>query len=241
MNKILLAFILVATSTSEAICLNSELSITLDLFENNQDSLKNLQNLYTGKIWTNRYRNINENQFLFTNYFLPGTVSTKGKTYKNILLKYDIYLDEILIPLNDDIIQLNKESIDSFTIKYENKIYNFINISSDSILDLKEYKGYLNVAVKGELSLYIKFKKEILPSLKNNEDFEFVQSQKIYLAKRDNIFPITSKTDIVKVLNVDINQINNFVESNKLNISIKEPESFIQVIRSYNANKPLNK
>jgi hypothetical protein len=200
-----------------------------------QDTLKDLQNLYTGKIWTNRYRNILENQFLFATFFLPGTVSSKGKMYKNLLLKYDIYSDEILIPVNDDeIIQLNKELIDSFSINFENKLYKFINISSDTVFDLKDFKGYINVALKGESTLYIKYKKEILSSMKNIVDFEFIQSQKIYLANRNKIFSITSKADLYRVLDADINQINNYVESNRLNVSIKEPESFIQIIRFCN-------
>lgn len=200
-----------------------------------QDTLKDLQNLYTGKIWTNRYHNINENQFLFTSYFLPGTISAKGRTYKNLLLKYDIFLDEILIPINDEeIIQVNKEAIDSFSIEFKNKLYRFINVSSDTVLGLKDFNGYINVAIKGKSTLYIKFKKEILPTLKNTEDFEFIQFQKIYLANRNKIYSITSKADLYRVMATDINQINNYVESNRLNVSIKEPESFIQIIRFCN-------
>lgn len=210
----------------------TKLTDNFHIIVNEQDSLKELQNLYTGKIWTNKYRNINGDQFLYTTFFLPGTVSSKGITYKNLLIKYDIYSDEILIPIdNDEIIQLNKEIVDSFSLKYEDKLYKFINIHTDTVNALKEFRGYINVVLKEESTLYIKFKKEIRSSFKTNVDIEFIQSQKVFLAKHKNVFPITSKNDLYNVLGTDINQIKKYVKSNKLNVSLKEPESFIQIIR----------
>ena len=97
---------------------------------NEQDTLKENQNLYSGKVWKNMYRRINGDQFLFTNYFLPGTVSAYGKTFKNLLIRYDIFSDEVMIPVDrEEIVQLNKEMIDSFSITFEkNKVYYFSKV-----------------------------------------------------------------------------------------------------------------
>ncbi|MDO9340258.1 MAG: hypothetical protein Q7T72_07005, partial [Bacteroidales bacterium] len=124
-----------------------------------QDTLKKNQSLYTGKMWTNKYHRIIGDQFLFANYFLPGTVSTNSKTFKNLLIRYDIYSDEIMIPVNlEEILQLNKEMIDSFSITFENKVHRFIKIQEDTLNGLKGYKGYFNVLYKQESALYIKHK-----------------------------------------------------------------------------------
>jgi hypothetical protein len=217
---------------SAAVCHKTEPADTFHFPVNEQDSLKDLQNLYTGKVWTNRYRNIKGDQFLFANYFLPGTVSSKGITYKNLLIKYDIFSDEILIPIDrQEIIQLNKEAIDSFSIKFNNRFYRFINIKSDTVSGLEEFKGFINVVLKEQSTLYVKFKKEILSSFKANVDVEFIQSQKIYLAIENNVVPVLSKNDLYKMLGTDIDQVKEYVKKSRLKVSLEEPESLIGIIR----------
>ena len=96
-----------------------------------QDTTNERQILYNGTIWTNRYHRIKGDQFLFSGLFLPATVSKNGKTFKNVSIKYDIYSDEIITPVNsEDILQLNKEMVDSFTLSFENKTYKFTNIQA---------------------------------------------------------------------------------------------------------------
>jgi hypothetical protein len=198
-----------------------------------QDTLKENQNLYSGRVWINNYHRILEDQFLFSDYFLPGTVSIDGKTFNNLSIRYDIFSDEIMIPVNrEEIVQLNKEMIDSFSITFENKAHRFLKIQEDSLNSLK---GYFNVLYKQESALYIKYKKEISPNITDKSDGEFIQSHKIYLVK-DKIFsPIKTKNDLYKALNTDNVQIKNYLKNNKLKVSRKSPESFIPVIRFYDS------
>jgi hypothetical protein len=108
-----------------------------------QDTIRERQLLYNGILWKNMYHRIKEDQFLFSDYFLPGTLSINGQTFKNLKIRYDIYSDEILIPLNlEDIVQVNKEMVDSFTISFENKVYKFTRFREEA---LKGLNGYVNV------------------------------------------------------------------------------------------------
>jgi uncharacterized membrane protein len=199
---------------------------------NEQDTLKKNQGFYTGKVWSNNYRRINGDQFLFCNYFLPGTVSTKGKTFKNLLIRYDIYSDEIMIPVNrDEILQLNKEMIDSFSINFENNVFKFTKIQEG----LENLKGYFYVLYQKKSALYIKYKKEISPNITEKSDGDFIQTYKIYFVKDSIVYPLATKNDLNSALYPFRVQIENYLKNNKLKVSKKKPESFIPVIRFYDS------
>jgi hypothetical protein len=198
-----------------------------------QDTLKERQILYNGILWRNKYHRIKEDQFLFSDFFLPCTISINGHTFKDVRIKYDIYSDEIIIPINrEEIVQLNKEMVDSFTISFENKVYKFTNIQQDT---LKGFNGYVNVLYKGKSALYVKYKKEISPSVTDKNDGEFYQTHKIYFVKDKSVYLITSKNVLFKVINNDKVQIRNFINKNKLRVSKKIPESFVPVIMYYDS------
>ena len=102
-------------------------------YSNLPDSVFESQLLYNGRIWKNLFYMIREDQFLFSNQFLPGSVFIKGKSFNNIKLKYDIFKDEILIPYSPDgILQLTKELVDSFTIEFPTMIMRTPNKVSPS-------------------------------------------------------------------------------------------------------------
>lgn len=238
MNRMVFICILLLTISARNRLLDISLNGSVTLFSTltEQDTLKENQTLYSGKVWKNMYRRVNGDQFLFTNYFLPGTVSIAGKTFKNLLIRYDIYSDEIMIPVNfEEIVQLNKEMIDSFSITFENKVFRFIKIQEDTLNGLKGYIDYFNVLYKKESALYIKYKKEISPNITDKSDGEFIETHKFYLVKDKIIYPITTKNDLYNALNVDKLQIKNYLKYNKIKVSKKSPESFIPIIRFYDS------
>jgi hypothetical protein len=142
-------------------------------------------------------------------------------------------LDEITIPINlEEIVQLNKEMVDSFTISFENKIHKFTKIQEDT---LKGFKDYVNILYKGKSALYVKYKKSISPSVTQQYDGEFYQTHRIYFLKDSTVHSITSKNDLLKVLNEDKVQIRNFIKKNKLRVSKKVPESYVPVIKFYDS------
>jgi hypothetical protein len=203
---------------------------------NEQDTLNENQNLYSGKVWKNMYRRINGDQFLFTNYFLPGTVSAYGKTFGNLLIRYDIFSDEIMIPVDrEEIVQLNKEMIDSFSITFENKVYNFSKVNDERLNTNKGAKGYFYVLYNHESALYVKFKKDISPHTTDKSDGTFLQTQKIYLVNDNSVHPLSGTNDLFRALKTDEVKIKNWLKTNKLKVSKKRPESFVPAIRFYDS------
>lgn len=196
-----------------------------------QDSLKENQILYNGKLWHNLYHKIKGDQFLFSNYYLPGSLTINCKSYNNLGISYDIYNDEIITLTNHgSILQLNKEMVDSFSLVFNFKTYRFKNTMEDSLPGIK---GYINVLYNGKSALYVKYKKEIQSLAVDNKYDLFYQTYRIYFVKGGTVNQINSKNELLKALYEDKAQIKDFIKKNKLKISKKEPESFIPVIRYY--------
>jgi len=201
-----------------------------------QDTLKENQSLYSGKVWKNMYRRINGDQFLFADYFLDGSVTANGRTYKNLKIKYDVFSDEILIPVDlEEIVQLNKEIIDSFSISYENRVYRFEKIYVDSLKKTNDFNGYFRVLYNEKSALYLKYIKHISSNITDKSDGDFIEANKVYIVKNNIVYPVLSKDDVLKALNTDKALLKKYLRSNKLKISKNNPESFIPLIRFFDS------
>lgn len=190
-----------------------------------------IQILYNGRDWRNLYYRIKGDQFLFTPIFLQGSVTIEGRTFDEILLSYDIYNDELI--LNTElgmIIQLNKEMIDFFSLEFNNRNYKFKRLDADSVNSLS---GYVNVLYDEGLSLYIKYRKEILLLAVDNKYDLFNQSSRIYMKKDGIIYRIGSKGEFLNLLKDHKQEIHKYLKSNNIHISKSSPESMALVISFY--------
>ena len=122
--------------------------------------------------------------------------------------------------------------VDSFTVDFGFRTYRFLNTQEDSLTSIK---GFVNVLYKGKASLYVKYKKEIQLLAVDDKYDLFYQTYRIYFLNDGVVHQITSKSDLLKILNKDKTQIKDFIKKNKLRISKKVPESFIPVIRYYDS------
>jgi hypothetical protein len=193
------------------------------------DTIIEDQILYNGRIWRNQYLNLENDQFLFTTEFLPGSVTIGGSNFKNIVLKYDIYNDEIITPVSmPGIVQLNKEMVDSFSLSFENKLYRFSKITGDSMANLR---GYVNVLYKGKSALYMRFIKELYHMSGQNVNDRFFQKSQLYFVKDKTVYPVNNRRDLFSLFKESKAQIKEFIKRNSIEVSRKDPDSFVPVVR----------
>ena len=189
-----------------------------------------VQTLYNGRLWRNQY-NARGYQFLFSPEFLKGSLTISGKSFDNLKIKYDISSDDVIIFTDQGImLQLNKELIDLFSITHNNQDWQFKKLETDSINSLS---GFVNVLYKGRLSLYVKYKKQlVLPSL-NNMYYSFSQVNNIYIAREGRLFRVNTKVELLSLLKDHKQQVRSYIRSNKIKISRSNPESYKPVIEYY--------
>lgn len=194
-----------------------------------QDTLKENQVLYNGKIWRNLYYQVHENQFLFSEEFLSGSLTISGKVFNNIDLKYDIFKDELLTPVeNGMILQLNKEMVDSFSLNFQNKTYRFIRMKEDSGTG-----GYFNILYKGKSALYLKYYKKIDRLAVEGQYDKFYQFSKLFFVNDNAFFQINGKKDLLNAIDNQKDLVKVFMKKNKSNVSEKLPESYIPILRYF--------
>ena len=199
---------------------------------NKQDTIMTKQDLYNGIRWTNNYRNYDVSQFLFSDLFLQGSVTMNKKTFNNVRLKYDILSDEIITPVNlADIIQLNKEMVDSFSLVFDGNKYSFINFRYDS---LNKFSGYMQKLYCGNSSLVVKYKKSFTTSPNSNSDGTFTETRNVYFIEEGSFHRLKGMRSLFDALNGDKEvELKNFIRNNKLKVSKRFPSSFIPVIKYY--------
>jgi hypothetical protein len=196
------------------------------------DSLEN-QILYNGRIWSNKYSGIDGYQFLFSSDFLPGSVKIDDYTFNNVSIRYDIVDDELLIQTKDGItVQLNKEMIGSFSLRFNNEILNFKNFGNDPGGTIT---GYWHVLYDAGLSIYVKYRKEILSTSITNGPPRFNQVNKIYIIKDDQIHRIDTRKDLLNLFGIkgEKMMIKEYIRNNHIRISRNDPGIFRRVIEYY--------
>jgi hypothetical protein len=199
------------------------------------DSLRDRQQVYNGVLWSNTHRRINGDPFLFTNIFLPGEVSIDGRKFTDIKIRYDIYSDEIMAPRDlDQIICLNKEMIDSFSIVFEGKVNRFIKVDGDTVTG---FNGYLQRLYEGESALYVKYEKRIFTEVTSLSDGEFYQVQTVFLVTEGKYHEIRKLKDILRIAGDDKKLIRDYLRENRISAGRKVPESFVPVVRYFDTLK----
>jgi hypothetical protein len=194
-----------------------------------KDSLRINQVLFNGKIWRNLYPRVYGTQFLFSTEFLQADISVKGRTFRDIRVKYDIFRDELLAETgNGTIIQMNKEIVDSFSLKYHDMTYYFIRIDSTG-----DFNGYVNVLYSGESSMYVTYKKLIeLLAIDRKQD-RFYEKRKMYLVRDGIAEQFSGRADLLKLFGERKKEVKELIRKNQLQTRRENPQSFVAVIKLY--------
>lgn len=202
----------------------------------NQDSVFRRQLLYNGREWRNTNATVKGNPFLFP--LTKGSVTINDQTFENYLLFYDIYMDELLI-LSDQniIIQLNKELVGGFTINYNGLVNRFINLRHDTT---DQVSGYVNELYNGKSRVFVKYKKEILDKAVDGIYEGYIQSNRIFVCKDGFPYLIRNRKQLLDLMKDKKQKIIAFIRSHKLAISWKYPGHFVPVAEYYDSLSPNN-
>lgn len=193
------------------------------------DTLPEDQNLINGRVWQNLYSQIEGDQFLFSDQFLAGSVTTRGKKFEELRIRYDIFKDEIQIPYKPfGIIQINKELTDSFSLFFMNREYRFLRISGSPDTEMN---GYYNELYRGDTRLLVRYIKKIEKFADGGGNDKFYQVNRIYLVRDGDFQIIRGKKDVFRFFSGEKNSIRNYIKRNKLKIIRDDAECYIPILK----------
>jgi hypothetical protein len=155
-----------------------------------------------------------QNRYLIDE-FRKGSINYDDQYYFDLFLKYDINNDELVLRPYDETnttkINLIKDKIKSFTIGNEK----YTNLKE---LNTTIYKGgyYEEVAIKNNITLYIKYFKEKKKSTKDEINLiDYVPKYEFILLKENKYNLITEKKEIITLFPDSKRKINDFYFMNR--------------------------
>lgn len=197
------------------------------------DTLPASQLLYNGRLWRDIYVSVREDQFLFTSEFLPGTVRFSGAVYKGLKVRYDLLLDEMhILTGNAQILQINREMTDEFTLEYAAREYRFRKLV---FRDYPDISGFVDIRYEGQSLLFLKHKKEISKAAPGKSYENFVQTDRIYVLTDSIPQRIKSKRDLFRLFGENRVQVTEYMKKNGIKVSSKVPDSMATALRYFDS------
>jgi hypothetical protein len=170
--------------------------------------LKNTDLSY-GKLFYEKYRTLKDNnQYFLKNEFVKGDVTYQNQIFYDVLIKYDLAEDNLIVNLpstfeNRSII-LEKYFLEKFTLQNST----FLNLKNHGLHELLFSSNGVILYKK-----WIKLKKKKLN--KSFVYYKFIEENFYSLRLNNNYYEINNKKDIIKIFPNQKKLISSFFKSNK--------------------------
>ena len=191
------------------------------------------QILYNGRVWQNQFSNTDGDQFFLSSEYSTGGVAVDSHNFDSVKIRYDLVNDELLIQRDDGtILLLNREMINSFSLIYYDRMYSFVKFDNAFAGSLN---GYCHLLYDGEIKIYVKYTKELIPTTITNGLPRFSQVNKVYIVKEGKIHRTDNRKDLLNLFAKGDEQvmIKKYLRSNQIIISRNDPDSYRRVIEYY--------
>lgn len=158
--------------------------------------------VFNGTEYFNKFRTINEkHQFFKGDQFYKGSLLLTEASYPDLDLKYDVYLDELIIGnleiLGSPMTVIDKGKVVAFTIGNSS----FVNIKKEEESSDRALSGYAEIlSEKNSLVLLKKHKKAI--SRKTNSKrayYEFKDGHYYFLKYKNQLYPLKNLKSLISI------------------------------------------
>lgn len=196
--------------------------------ESVQELLRYSQNYYgiddelvNGCVYQMHDYRIQGSPYLFENVWSNGTIFIKGREYSNLLLKYDVLNDALVLntQINEynRLLSINKSQIDSFLI--ENRLF----VSSRILFNNQKEVTFLEKINTNSYSLLVEYKKVYLKTYNNLTPYGRFSSLKknVILFHNGIITNANNTSSFIKGFedNIDKKKVKNYMKQNGIKYS----------------------
>jgi hypothetical protein len=193
--------------------------------------------LINGKEYIPYYLRSTFKPILFIDKTPAASIIFKGREYKNIILEYDTYLDEVIYSDPSRFIysriyriELNKDHIESFVLNFENDTLAFRHIKARDAVDLNLPEGFYEVAWEGTGSYLIRHHSVIHE--KDGVD-EYYCKRENYIRIGNVYKKVSSSREFLKLFGDEADRIRKFMRSCNIDIRRADKKQIAAVLRYY--------
>jgi hypothetical protein len=179
-----------------------------------------------GRIYEFEIKSRSGTPYFLDNIALPGSLTYNGKLYEDLILSYNLVMDELIIWTKGDKgnmlqVVLNKYYVEKFTLHYSGVSYNFrLHSEMKPIHDhLKE--GFYEVIIDDGLSMFVRHKIELF-SDNYNLDNSYKYEKQVYLILDGKVYIINKRRNYLKAFRDHKKSLRKYMIKEKINFGKSE-------------------
>lgn len=212
----------------------------LSPFYRDADSVWLTQLLYSGYEWRPRMTPVTGHEFFLSGDYLDGSVTSAGFTFNGLMLKYDIFSDEIiLLRKNIHSILLNNSTVESFTVGLWSGGGRNPDFTGRRFINLKErypgITGFAEVIYKGRSMVVAKHSKTIAKHTSMSSYAQYRENTRLWFISGSSARLIRNRTSFLRMFGEYEDEVKRFVRQNHIEMSKLSPEGYGEAAAYYDS------
>ena len=219
---------------------NSELFVSLD-----KDNLQDLDSLYvvesgigsdfiSGSEYRGYYFRSDHKPVLFFGRERTASLVYRGRTYQNLVLQYDTYLDEVIYMVYNNWdanqVALNSDNISRFDLYFDSDTLSFRYLSDKLYPSFNLDDGFYEMVYDGKCKYIIKHGS--IHYMRNGvDDYDYKPIG--YVMIDDGFVKITSRKKFVNLFGSKSKEIKQFIGNNRIRIGRADTYQIKNILRFY--------
>ena len=158
---------------------------------------------YQGRIYDFVLRSKTGTPYFQNIQTLTGSLTYNGKLHKDLILSYNLVLDELIILKKTDRVNmmqlvLNKYYVERFSLKYSDNYYHFRMHSEMKPIHDQLKEGFYEEIYDDEVRMFVKHKKQLYFNDTNFDPFSYQYESQVYLIVDGKIYDVDNRRDYLK-------------------------------------------
>lgn len=187
--------------------------------------------------YSRRYYTVTGHQFFLSPEAQPGAVYYNGHDFQNILLAYDVVLDQVVLspPQSPLTLRLLNEKVRGFTISG----HRFVRLVADSTTRGVIRTGYYEELLGGPVQVLAQRVKRQQEHVNNPHiDVEFTANDRLFLRKAGQYYAVSSKSSVLRPLADRGKEVQQYAQAHKLRFNKAQREASVLALATYYASLP---
>jgi hypothetical protein len=194
----------------------------------------NLLAIFNGKLHNSYLSTIEGTAYFLSDSFQTGTLVYENIFYENIVMNYDLVLDQLIVAENRSTgipISLFSPRVKEFS--YSGLIFFYLNDTDPLAAHLP--MGFYQQLASGKARAISRSTKMIIETPGDNTVLRrFEQTKRYYIIKEGQLYHIKKKKDLLNTLKDQRKGIQEFMRNQKLNFKKKKEKTITAVTEFYN-------
>ncbi len=197
--------------------------------------------LINGKEYESYYNRSKVKPLLFPERPRTSTAFTKTRTYDNLILQYDTFLDEVIYTDTSKMINsrfpqiaLNKDVIEGFNLYFKGDTLKFRNLSGEECSGKNIREGFYEVAYEGKSRYLIRHESSFYEK-EGLVNYEY--SPVNFISTGIEYYPVKNKKSLLRLMGDKSKEVKRYLHSSGIRMNKASRDQIVTVLKFYDSLK----